>query len=196
MSELSNSDYAAIIKECVPVRDAVQAYVSAPIRHNRIPCPFHGGTDYNMGIKTKWFHCFVCGCGGDVIDFTRKLFHLSWFDAVCKLNDDFHLDLPVRGSKDVSDQAKRAIAEAKQKQQQTLMDEMEQNTLELEYDTMCAALVVVEKICKEDAPAPWDDEWDPVWCQAMKMKTELKEHIEQLDLERLLNEEKRKHEKR
>lgn len=183
-------DYSSIIKECVPVRDAVEMYLNTPIRQNRIPCPFHGGTDYNMGIKPKYFHCFVCGIGGDVIDFTRKLFHLSWFDAVCKLNDDFHLDLPVRGP--MTDKIKQSIADRKRRYTDSIIEDLKQYQVQLEYESMCEMLKIVEQICKESAPAPWDDEWDSVWCQAMRLRTELKEEIEMVDLERIAMEEERK----
>lgn len=175
-------DYSAIIKECVPVIDAVRMYLPVKIRHNRIPCPFHGGTEYNLGLKQKWFHCFTCGCGGDVIDFTRKLFNLSWKDAVTKLNDDFALGLPIR-SKTVSEEQQKAIRQAQQRVNQSIADELAQKQLELHVDTLESIYAIVERICEDEAPFPWDEEWSPLWCEAMRLKTELKEEIDNVGLE-------------
>lgn len=184
MPNVNGIDYSVMIKQLVSVPDAVRMYSDKPIRHNRIPCPFHGGADYNLGLKPKYFHCFVCGCGGDVIDFTRKLFHLNWFDAVRKINDDFALNLPITDSEPTEEQKNR-IEESKRKLTRSLLDELEQHELELEYDTMCDLFCIVEKICKEEAPAPWDDDWSDLWCQAMRMRTELKEQIELIECEKI-----------
>ena len=188
MPNMNGIDYSVMIKQLVSVPDAVRMYSDKPIRHNRIPCPFHGGAEYNLGLKPKWFHCFVCGAGGDVIDFTRKLHGLNWWDAVCKLNDDFCLNLPLNDT-ELTDEQKQRIAESKRKLERSLLDELERHELALQYDTMCDLLGIVERICQQDAPAPWDDDWSDLWCSAMRMRTELKEQIEQLDLERLRKEE-------
>lgn len=55
-----------------------------------ICCPFHADRDPSMKVDTR-FHCFGCGADGDVIDFTAKLFQLSFRQAVEKLTADFGL---------------------------------------------------------------------------------------------------------
>ena len=101
-----------------------------------------------------------------------------------RINDDFALNLPVHDT-ELTDEQKNRIEESKRKLTRSLLDELKQHELELEYDTMCDLLCIVEKICKQEAPAPWDDDWSELWCQAMRLRTELKEQIELIELERI-----------
>ena len=39
----------------------------------------------------KNYHCFACGVGGDVIDYTARMYGLSQYDAAKKLIEDFGL---------------------------------------------------------------------------------------------------------
>ena len=41
------------------------------------------------------YHCFGCGAHGSIIDFVMQYFGLNFQDAISKLNDDFHLGLPI-----------------------------------------------------------------------------------------------------
>jgi DNA primase len=58
-------------------------------------CPLHNGKDYNCGIKQDYIHCFVCGESADVISFVINYYGLSFKEAITKLNNDFHLGLPI-----------------------------------------------------------------------------------------------------
>lgn len=81
---------AEAIKERVSMPAAITLYAPSPApRHNRIPCPVHGGTNYNLGFTDRLYHCFVCGSGGDVISFTQHVFGLDFPAALDKLNTDF-----------------------------------------------------------------------------------------------------------
>lgn len=73
------------------MRDAIALYAPNPApRCDRIPCPVHGGTNYNLGFTDSVYHCFVCGAGGDVIHFVRHIFNLPFVAALDKLNTDFN----------------------------------------------------------------------------------------------------------
>lgn len=96
------------IKEAVPMREAVVQYGFEPDRVGRICCPFHD--DQNPSLRLYegsggWW-CFVCNEGGSVIDFTAKLFGLSFLQAAKKLDHDFSLGL-MDGSVDPNDAVRR-----------------------------------------------------------------------------------------
>lgn len=96
------------IKEAVPMREAVVQYGFEPDRVGRICCPFHD--DQNPSLRFYdgnggWW-CFVCNEGGSVIDFTAKLFGLSFLQAAKKLDHDFSLGL-MDGSVDPNDAVRR-----------------------------------------------------------------------------------------
>ena len=96
------------IKEAIPMREAVVQYGFEPDRVGRICCPFHA--DQNPSLRLYegsggWW-CFVCNEGGSVIDFTAKLFGLSFLQAAKKLDHDFSLGL-MDGSVDPNDAVRR-----------------------------------------------------------------------------------------
>lgn len=80
---------ADAVKAAVPMSAAIERYADPGKRRGRCPCPIHGGKDDNMSYNSSQYHCFVCGAGGDVIDFVMRLFNLSFVDAVAKLAVDF-----------------------------------------------------------------------------------------------------------
>lgn len=79
------------IKSAVSMWDVLERYGFKVGRNKRIPCPFHGGKDNNLGVKDGIFHCFVCGEKGDIFDFVMKLFDIPFGKAVNKLCEDFSL---------------------------------------------------------------------------------------------------------
>lgn len=79
------------IKSAVSMWDVLDRYGFKVSRNKRIPCPFHGGKDNNLGVKDEIFHCFVCGEKGDIFDFVMKLFNIPFGKAVNKLCEDFSL---------------------------------------------------------------------------------------------------------
>ncbi len=87
---ISPMQMSEAIKDRVTMPDVIARYVpAAEPRFNRIPCPIHHGKDRNLFYQRERYKCPVCGAGGDVIDFTRTLFGLSFNEAVRTLNADF-----------------------------------------------------------------------------------------------------------
>lgn len=89
--------YADEIKRRVSMIDVCNTYGFRINRGGYINCPFHSERTASMKIygDDRGFYCFGCHTGGSVIDFVVKYFGLSPFDAVKKLNEDFHLCLPI-----------------------------------------------------------------------------------------------------
>ena len=85
------------VKAAVSIRDAAELYGYHPNRAGFICCPFHREKTPSMKLYPGegGFHCFGCGAGGSVIDFTAQLFNLDPMGAVRRLNEDFHLALPL-----------------------------------------------------------------------------------------------------
>ena len=112
------SDIAQAIHETVTMDEVVRAYVpSATPRHHRIPCPFHNGKDYNLSYTPHGYRCFVCGASGDVVGFVKDACELATrSDAMKRINQDFHLNLPIGANMDVhiSAEMQKRRAEAEQ----------------------------------------------------------------------------------
>ena len=172
-------DYAGIIKQSISMPEVVERYTGQRIVRNRIRCPIHHGSDLNMRIYRNSYHCFVCHATGDVIQFVQSVLGLSFQDAMKRLNEDFRLNIPI-GEK-LPEQSKAFLSELNRRNAARLLRERMAQIDEAIDGThkanMAGLLHLVELICADEAPAPWDDEWKPAWCMAMRLRTELMEEV-------------------
>lgn len=171
-------DYAAVVKSKVSVPSVVEMYLPEvkPL-HNRIPCPIHNGTDRNLLLHQDHFYCFVCGEGGDVIRLVRHIFGCDFKTALERLNADFNVGLPLGTKPSNAERIKLKQAyEERLKRQRAEAEEAERR--EKAYLDRLELLRSVEQICTEQAPQTPLDEWEPDWCTAMRLRTELREEIE------------------
>lgn len=80
------------VKEQLTTRQVAESY-GLRIRKNGVACcPFHDDRHPSMKVD-KNYHCFACGVGGDVIDYTARMYGLSQYDAAKKLIEDFGLHI-------------------------------------------------------------------------------------------------------
>ena len=143
--------YAEIIKSAVSVPRMLEFYGFDLTRHNRIPCPIHQGQNQNFGYKDDFWHCFVCGAGGDVIAFVQAYFHLNFMDAVKKLNNDFRLGLPIgekptlRQHREMEKKVKAVLAHERERQK-------EHEELNAEYKSALSEWAMLDKARKMFSP--------------------------------------------
>ena len=89
---------AKLIKEAVPLRDAMERYGLAFNQTGFALCPFHGPErTASLSVKGRRWTCFGCNASGDVIDFVQRLYGTSFKAALDKLNQDYALNLPLSG---------------------------------------------------------------------------------------------------
>lgn len=67
------------------------------IKNNMCHCPFHKDKHPSMKIYEKSFYCFSCNKTGDLIEFVKQYFNLSFLEAMEKINIDFNLGLKIKG---------------------------------------------------------------------------------------------------
>lgn len=78
------------------IRDVMEFY---GIRFNKkgfASCPFHNEKTPSLSIYKNRYKCFGCGASGSVIDFVMEYHHLSFRQAVIRLDCDFHLGLTAK----------------------------------------------------------------------------------------------------
>lgn len=123
-------NYAQEIKERVTVADVLSRYGFEPDGHGFLLCPFHQEKTPSFRVydSGKRWHCFGCGEGGDAIDFVRKLFRISFQQAMIRMDDDFGLGLLRQGKEDVR-RRKAEIARISAQRR-------EQEKLQLHYDEL------------------------------------------------------------
>ena len=155
----SVEDIAQAIRDSVTMGEIVKVYApSTPPRHNRIPCPFHNGKDYNLSLMPYGYKCFVCGAAGDAIAFVKDLLGLSTrVDAMRRINQDFGLRLPLDGEVDAQF-IETAINRRKEAQER----ERIRQEWWTQYHTLMDEWIECDKVKR--TAEPMSDEW----CNAMK----------------------------
>lgn len=111
-----NNQFAKKIKEMVKFPELLNRY-GFTVKNGRMACPIHKGKNPNFGVKDDFCHCFKCDWSGDIIDFTKDYFGISFAEACQKLNDDFFLGLPI-GQSIYSERAKQIAKECFLKKQE------------------------------------------------------------------------------
>lgn len=74
------------------ISDVIETYTGQQIKRGRTLCPFHEDHRASLTIKDNVWTCWVCGIGGNAINFTRRLYGLPFVEACEKLSHDFHID--------------------------------------------------------------------------------------------------------
>ena len=77
------------VKAAVTLRQAAETYGLTVSRNGMTCCAFHEDRHPSLKLNEDYFFCFGCHASGDVIDFTARLFGLSFYEAAQKLASDF-----------------------------------------------------------------------------------------------------------
>jgi len=154
------------VKESVSARSAAEHYGIKVGRNGMACCPFHPDRYPSMKLD-KRFHCFGCQADGDVIDFAAKLFGLPKWESAQKLAQDF--DVPYdrhyyRQSKP-SAEPSHAIPPPVIRYQQA-----EAHC----YRALCDYLHHLEQWKSDYAPQSPDEEFHPLFCEALQKMSYLK----------------------
>ena len=84
------------VKAAVPLRQAAEHYGLRVLPNGMTCCPFHKDRHPSLKLNEDYFFCFDCGASGDVIDFTARLFGISFKDAATKLAADFGISADTK----------------------------------------------------------------------------------------------------
>lgn len=106
------------VRERVSAQDAARHYGFQPDRAGFIPCPFHHEKTASLKLYPGkgGFYCFGCHIGGSVLDFVAQLYSLDALGAARRLNDDFHLGLPIDRQQTPQERTEAARAAAKRRE--------------------------------------------------------------------------------
>ena len=74
------------VKSALNIVNVVESFTSlqkAGINYKGI-CPFHNDSHPSMVVSPakQTYHCFVCGAGGDVIEFVKQHLNLTFPEAL------------------------------------------------------------------------------------------------------------------
>lgn len=163
------NDYAEQIKQTVTMQDAAERYGLKVNRAHKAVCPFHDDRSPSMHIydgRRGWY-CFVCGQGGSVIDFTQRLFGLSFHDAMAKLNVDFGLGLPLTDDL-TEEQRKEANRAAYQRRKEQERKKERHDTLLTAYHSALDEWIRLDAVIRNEAPQTPFDGFSEAYVDAVK----------------------------
>ena len=83
------------VKQQLNIRQVIEHYGFKVNRARQFVCPFHNDHKPSASIKNDYFHCFVCGAGGDLITFTARYLNLHNIEAAKELVREFGLDIDI-----------------------------------------------------------------------------------------------------
>lgn len=150
---MDNRQLKEIILAQVKMEDVVMRYTPREIRNHRCRCRIHGGEHLNMQLYDNSFHCFVCGKGGNLIDYVCETMDIPFNDALVKIASDFGFDELLTKSK--KKQAKlvkvRAAAEelARQREDQKKIREITESNYLLWYERSAENKEIIRTAAKD-----------------------------------------------
>lgn len=157
------------ISEAVDIVQAAKYYGIDVARGNKAHCPFHGADKHpSMSFKNNRYKCFACGAGGDAINLVRNIYGIQPADAAKRLNEDFHLGLPLDKPIDHAE-VNRAKRTAERKR---AFDEWEQNA----FITLSAYIKLLRRNREKYKPQNMCSDWHPLFVEALQEM----EHIDYL----------------
>jgi DNA primase len=155
------------IKASVKMGDIIAKYGFEVGRNKRIPCPFHGGVDNNLGFKDDYFHCFVCGAKGDVITFVQKYFNIGFQSAVEKICTDFSLPFGRYETLSLRDRERMGKASFEARKAREAQIKLVRDA-EDDYFTKMVELARLEDILIKEKPRDGSTELSPAYADALR----------------------------
>ena len=148
------NDVSSAIKDCVSVKDLCDLAGITINRSGFARCPFHGEKTASMKVysdASKGFHCFGCGCGGDVIDFAQLWYGTDFRQTIRKLNDDFQLGLELDKPPSTK-QRESARIERELRELDRIIYQMRLETAEMAYWSAFDEWMKCDTILHQNAP--------------------------------------------
>ena len=147
------------VKVAVTARQAAEMYGLKVGRNSLACCPFHHDKTPSMKVDDRYY-CFGCGVTGDAVDLTAQLLGLSPKDAALRLAADFGIEVDGKAKPKVF-HPYRPRADP-QKELQKWFDHA--------WDILLEYRSLLRDWEKRYAPQSMDEEWHPLFCEALDKK--------------------------
>lgn len=183
---MNAQDAAKTIKQRVPMRQCAERYGFKPNRAGFIRCPFHQEKTPSLKCYDgdRGFSCYGCGEHGSVIDFVQRLYGLTFWQAVTRMNADFDLYLPLGRALTMREKRDAAEADKKRRAERRRREQAAEDA-EAEYWMRFAWWGLLERIAEQEAPKSTDDDWSELWVFAMKALTAARWDLEGAEIMRM-----------
>lgn len=157
--------FEAIREKGITARQAAEHCGIKVNRNSMAVCPFHKDKNPSMKIDKRYF-CFGCGEKGDAIDFVAKFYGLGKKEAALQIALDFGITFEENRGRKPPPKRKRQLSPEQR------FERAEKKCFRVLSDYLCCLRDWNEKY----APHTTEEEWHPLFCEAL----EKKDHIEYL----------------
>ncbi|MDO4976510.1 MAG: CHC2 zinc finger domain-containing protein [Eubacteriales bacterium] len=165
------SQLFSIVKANVNARQAADAYGLKVGRNGMACCPFHRDKSPSMKVDRRYY-CFGCGVTGDAIDLTAKLLNLTPKDAALRLANDFGLS--------ISENRKSVLNRIKTVNSDTVPELEPKEWLQNAVRILLQYRDLLKVWETQYAPKNMDDEWHPLFCEALNQKNYIEYLLDEL----------------
>lgn len=156
--ERSHMNVFEVVKENVTARQAAEAYGLKVGRTGMACCPFHSDKSPSMKLDERYY-CFGCGATGDAVDLTAKLFGIGLREAAVKLAEDFGLNYDSRQKPSIRPRIREPTPEQKYQKEENHC-----------YKVLTDYFHLLREWEKKYAPKQPDEEWNPLFAEALYKK--------------------------
>lgn len=147
-----------VVKENVTARQAAEAYGLKVGRTGMACCPFHSDKSPSMKLDERYY-CFGCGATGDAVDLTAKLFGIGLREAAVKLAEAFGLNYDSRQKPSIRPRIREPTPEQKYQKEENHC-----------YKVLTDYFHLLREWEKKYAPKQPDEEWNPLFAEALHKK--------------------------
>ena len=159
--------FAEAIFDRVDMSIAVRQYGITFNRAGFALCPFHSEKTPSFTIHQNRGRCFGCGWHGNIIDFVRSMYGLTFPAAIEKLNTDFALGLPTDRRPTLREQ-RDAQRRHDQIMQQRAAEDAARQAYSDQYWQLWGEWIRLDRNKREHEWTSCDDEPDPLYLEALQ----------------------------
>ena len=163
------------VKENITARAAAEYYGIRVNRNGMACCPFHSDRTPSMKLD-KRYHCFGCQADGDVINLVAGMFGLGQKDAAEKLAEDFGIPYDRPGQKRRTHKRQKKPKMDPKK----ILEELVTQKKEEYWQILCTYRLLLVKWKEVYAPSMEDEEWHPLFCEALENLTRVEALLDDL----------------
>ncbi len=177
------------VKAAVTARQAAERYGLNVNRAGMACCPFHDDRNPSMKLDDR-FYCFGCGATGDVVDLVARLLALTPKEAALQLASDFGIGPPendkyqkvvrVKSTQTKHERSEQKVAWAKNAQTKNVKPDRDEVWADRTIRVLCDYLGLLRSWESKYAPKSMDDDWHPLFCEALDRKTFIEYVLDEL----------------
>ena len=151
--------FEAVRENGITARQAAEHCGIKINRSGMAVCPFHKDKNPSMKIDRRYY-CFGCGEKGDAIDFVAKFYGLGKKDAAVQVAAAFGIRFDDNGGRKPPPKRKRKLSPEQR------FERAEKKCFRVLSDYLCC----LREWQEQYAPHSAEEEWNPLFCEALEKK--------------------------